>query len=132
MTVTSKSERISKENHDRTVERLDALGLVGPDRHVGAGEHTVMVSMLTEDMDRLLSLAEAGALAKAQGHVAEFRADGWGLEHPLACRERSLLDCPFQVALNRGCRERDIPNLALGRYQVTFDPDGDLAFEEVS
>jgi len=58
-----------------------------------------------------------------RGHVAEFREDGWTLEHPLECRESSLLDCP----LNALCKALGgPPEEGPGRYKVALDDSGNL------
>jgi hypothetical protein len=58
-------------------------------------------------------------------HVIEFRADGWTIQHPLACRP-NLFDCPF----NR-VAERDLegPPAELGRFPCRLDEDGRLTLE---
>lgn len=67
---------------------------------------------------------ETKALREAlnqRGHVAEFREDGYALEHPIECRTAGLIDCP----VNRAC-EREQVAPALGRFYVSVDEDGNL------
>ena len=64
------------------------------------------------------------ALAQ-RGHVAEFREDGWSLEHPVECRAIGLIDC----AVNLACGyEQTAPQL--GRFVVTVNEDGFLVLGE--
>lgn len=58
-------------------------------------------------------------------HVIEFRADGWTIMHPLACRP-NLFDCP----LNRAAEQRITAPLGeLGRYAIDL-VDGRLILGE--
>lgn len=61
------------------------------------------------------------ATLNQRGHVAEFREDGYALEHPIECRTAGLIDCP----VNRAC-EREQVAPALGRFYVSVDEDGNL------
>ena len=57
-----------------------------------------------------------------EGHKVEFRADGYGLEHPVECRKAGLLHCPVDAAL------RELPDspFEYGIYPVALDPDDGL------
>jgi hypothetical protein len=54
-------------------------------------------------------------------HVIEFRADGWTIMHPLACRP-DLFACPVNRVAGVGLTE---PPAALGRYEVSLNDAGD-------
>lgn len=58
-------------------------------------------------------------LGMVEGHVAEFRADGWTIQHPLTCRlsGKSLFECPF----NRSLELSRIP--AFGCFQITLEDE---------
>ena len=73
---------------------------------------------------------EAGALP-ADEHIAEFRDDGWGLQHPLRCRP-DLIGCAVNRAVSTLCDESDEPPRPVGRYVVTLDDDSEPVFRFVS
>jgi hypothetical protein len=59
-------------------------------------------------------------------HIADLRPDGYGLQHPLACRP-NLLDCPVE----RACRALDHPLVdEPGRYVVDVTPGGEFTIVE--
>lgn len=63
-----------------------------------------------------------------QGHVVEFREDGWAIEHPIECRNTSLLDCP----LNTLSEEMGGPPAeGLGRYRAAISEDGNLLLDRI-
>lgn len=68
------------------------------------------------------ALQRAEAALNQHGHVVEFRDDGWAIEHAIECRQRSLLDCPFNTA----CEALDGPPTARGRFEVDLDEEGNL------
>ena len=59
--------------------------------------------------------------AERTGHVIEFRADGWTILHPLACRPK-LFDCPVNRVAERELTE---PPAALGRFECELNDIGD-------
>lgn len=56
-----------------------------------------------------------------QRHIAEFRADGFGLQHPVECRP-NLIDCPVSRELE--ALDESPVGAAFGHYVVTLDDDG--------
>jgi len=66
-------------------------------------------------------LAEAGYTVVESGHpghIIDLHADGWTIQHPLACRARGeLFSCPF----NQAARRLDRTTAPIGRYSVTLD-----------
>lgn len=86
-----------------------------------------------DEVERLLDTIDAQATqiegyrqALAQrGHVAEFREDGWSLEHPVECRAIGLIDCVVNLACGY---EQTAPQL--GRFVVTVNEDGFLVLGE--
>jgi len=72
----------------------------------------------------LKALAAAGRLVPFDDdprHVAEFRDEGWCIQHPLACRQNGgLFDCPF----NRAALSLDTPPAQLGRFEVSLSDEG--------
>lgn len=56
-----------------------------------------------------------------QGHVIEFREDGWTISHPLSCRPK-LFDCPVNRVAERELTE---PPDALGRFECELNDIGD-------
>ncbi|MEU4781050.1 DUF6085 family protein [Micromonospora sp. NPDC023633] len=76
------------------------------------------------------ALTAAGRLAPADDdprHVIQFRADGWTIKHPLACRLGDLFGC----AVNQAAEDLDGPPVPPGRYVVTVDGiDGRLRVGE--
>lgn len=69
--------------------------------------------------------ADAIEALNQRGHVAEFREDGYALEHPLECRKAGLLNC----AVDKACGYEQAPP-ALGRFKVSIDDDGFLILGE--
>ena len=62
------------------------------------------------------------------GHVLEFREDGWAIEHPVECRAGRLLDCRFNFL----CEEMGgPPTEGLGRYKATISDDGNLLLARI-
>ncbi len=63
-----------------------------------------------------------------QGHVVEFREDGWAIEHPVECRKTSLLDCPLN-----GLSEKmgGPPTEGPGRYRAAISDDGNLLLDRI-
>jgi hypothetical protein len=53
-------------------------------------------------------------------HIVDFEEDGYGLQHPLACRP-TLLDCPWQKWLSVQA-VRPVP---VGRYKMNWSPTED-------
>lgn len=53
-----------------------------------------------------------------QGHILELRSDGWALEHPLVCRQRSLLDCTLHREIANDFAKGAPLGVAPGRYAV--------------
>ncbi|MEV1013754.1 MULTISPECIES: DUF6085 family protein [unclassified Micromonospora] len=72
----------------------------------------------------LAALAAAARLAPADDdprHIAEFRDEGWCIQHPLACRQNGgLFGCPF----NRAALALDSPPAQLGRFVVDLSDEG--------
>lgn len=84
------------------------------------------IATLEEEVERLRG--ENDTLHKAlnqRGHVAEFREDGFSLEHPIECRKAGLIICPVNVA----CAAEQSPP-AIGRFTVTLDEAGYLVLGE--
>ncbi|HDZ39120.1 MAG TPA: hypothetical protein ENH62_12670 [Marinobacter sp.] len=62
------------------------------------------------------------------GHVLEFREDGWAIEHSVECRAGRLLDCRFNFL----CEEMGgPPTEGLGRYKATISDDGNLLLARI-
>lgn len=79
------------------------------------------------EWEDILSLADDGLtfrLLNEHGHVVEFTATGYGLEHPPKCRiEGRLLDCPVQVTI---AQLEENPFGDSGRYRVIIGESGVL------
>jgi hypothetical protein len=56
-----------------------------------------------------------------EGHVIEFREDGWTISHPLACRPK-LFECQVNRVAERDLTQR--PD-ALGRFECELNDIGD-------
>ena len=64
-------------------------------------------------------------------HIIELRDEGWGLEHPNACRRAgSLLDCHIHKSVSLLMDAVDGPPEPVGRYIVT-DDGSELLFTPV-
>ena len=77
------------------------------------------------EVERLRAEVEAlGGVIGEQRHIAEFREDGWGLQHPVECRP-NLLDCPLNIAI-----QEDVdyyggpPPEGLGRFVAVLGDEG--------
>lgn len=77
-----------------------------------------LARLIGEAHSEIVALKEA---LNQQGHVAEFREDGYALEHPIECRASGLLNC----AVHEACEYEQAPP-ALGRFAVSIDDDGFL------
>lgn len=104
---------------------LAALGVLGwPDDRDVAGRDPESPSYLPpgttwELVEDVIRAADEAADPETR-HVIEFRADGWTLKHPLACRP-DLFACP----LNQVAEEMSGPLAAPGRYEVELNDLGD-------
>lgn len=67
------------------------------------------IARLTAEQAQLLVERD---LADSPHHVIDFRANGWTVKHPLACRP-SLFDCP----VNRAAEQLDRAPVDLGRFE---------------
>lgn len=90
---------------------------------------------LTED-ERQMSVREARNWVEAlrvlgvdlvdAQHVIEFRADGWTIQHPLACRlNGQLFDCPVNQVAGVDLRALDGPPAPPGQYECDINDLGD-------
>lgn len=68
------------------------------------------------DRGRAEVLAELGDTTE---HVIQFRADGWTMRHPLACRP-NLFKCPLNKALEKEDWGLERP----GFYEVSLGDEG--------
>ena len=85
-----------------------------PSSHTGVE----MLYTLTDLEHRLLVEADSGM------HVVEFRIDRWSIEHPLACRRRSLLACPVHAAVTNDMQHLNTLPRRPGRYTVSARENG--------
>ncbi len=73
----------------------------------------------------LAALSAAGRLAPVDDdprHIIELRADGWTMQHPLACRlSGNLFDCPVNRAVEQQATAE--PATGLGRYACWLHED---------
>lgn len=98
-------------------ELADRIGELLPDCHVQWWKSGKIQITTTAEAVKSLLLAMG-----QKGHVAEFGATEFSLEHPLACRAAGLLNCE----LHRVCSALDASPVALpGRYLVDL-LDGEL------
>ena len=78
------------------------------------------------DADRIAALqAEVDRLRSLLGpeyHVAEIRADGWSIKHPVSCREE-MLDCLLHEVASHHWQE---PPAVPGRYRADLDYERDV------
>lgn len=119
---TSESARETlAELHESIASQLEAAGYVTPT--------PVAVEQLLEALEEAQREIEHLRTAlNQQGHVVEFRQDGWAIEHPTECRKTSLLDCP----LNSLCEEMGgPPTEGLGRYRAAISDDGNLLLDAI-
>ena len=90
-------------------------------------DYTARECLTDDEWSTLLSLAYDGQMFRdlnEKGHVVEFSATGYGLEHPATCRiEARLLDCPVEVEI-RSLTEN--PFGELGCYRVIIGESGVL------
>jgi len=89
----------------------DALRpLVGAEQlHGGVADYAATV----------VALAVLDVLNISKNHRIEFRADGWTIQHPLACRD-DMFGCP----LNRAAEDLNGPPSDLGIYECQVGQDG--------
>jgi Family of unknown function (DUF6085) len=86
-------------------------------------------------LEARLHIAEqivAAIEASQPDHLIEFSADGWIIQHSMACRLNGhLFDCPVNRAAAVGAFANwpDDPNV-IGRYRCTLDDDGRLVIGE--
>lgn len=69
----------------------------------------------------VVALAVLETLNLTGHHRIEFRAEGWTIQHTIACRD-DMFGCP----LNRAAQDLDEPPSRLGIYECRVDPDGQL------
>lgn len=66
-------------------------------------------------------LETVGPSGPRETHIIELRADGWTIQHPLACRP-NLFDCPVNRVAERDLT--DAPAM-LGRFECQINDLGD-------
>ncbi|MFI5852287.1 DUF6085 family protein [Micromonospora chalcea] len=57
-------------------------------------------------------------------HIIDFRADGWTIQHPLACRP-DLFNCPVNRVAGLDLSQLDGPPVPPGRYECSANDLGD-------
>lgn len=80
---------------------------------------------MPDDQGALLDrLAALEAAVGEQRHIVDIAESDFGLQHPIECRD-DLLGCEIGVALHA----LEGPPRPVGRYVVSWAPDGSLLFE---
>lgn len=65
-------------------------------------------------------------------HYVEFREEGWGMEHPVGCRTKTIFQCDIYDALVEQMNKVTKPPVPPGKYLVsmikTSEPDPAFVF----
>lgn len=70
-----------------------------------------------------LAAADKVDEARRPGHLVEIRDQGYGVQHPMACRP-NLLDCAVERKVQEMGREGFLAKLSPGRYSAEVWKDG--------
>jgi len=80
------------------------------------------------EIERLRAVVDAAEGVK-DGHIIEFRDDGWTIQHPLSCRP-NLFDCEVNRAAERDVD--GVPPEGTGRYTCGSDEGGRFWYDGAS
>lgn len=116
-------QRIGTDDATVVAETFDGGG--------GPAANAEFIAHARQDIPALLAEVQRlrDALAAYVGpdrHVIEFRADGWTIQHPLACRP-NLFDCPVNRVAERELTEPPISHgrQVLGRFECDVNGGAD-------